>query len=108
MVAGHLRDEGGAETFRLVNERVRLGMLSALAVRSPMSFAQLKETLGVTDGNLSVHARKLEEAEFIACRKSFRDRRPYTEYALTTKGREAFDRYLEHMEALIKVMRETT
>src|SRR5262245_5277943 len=74
-VIGHLRDEGGAEVFRLVNERVRLGILSALAVTEYLSFADLKQTLGVTDGNLSIHARKLEEAEFIACEKSFQDRR---------------------------------
>ena len=66
-VTGYLRDEGGSEVFRLVNERVRLGILSALAVTQYMSFADLKQTLGVTDGNLSIHARKLEEAAFITC-----------------------------------------
>jgi DNA-binding MarR family transcriptional regulator len=107
-VIGHLRDEGGAEVFRLVNERVRLGILSALAVTDALSFADLKQTLGVTDGNLSIHARKLEEAGFVACEKSFQDRRPLTQYALTAKGRAAFERYLGHMEALIDAMRKST
>ena len=107
-VIGHLRDEGGAEVFRLVNERVRLGILSALAVTEHLSFADLKQTLGVTDGNLSIHARKLEEAEFITCEKTFQERRPLTQYRLTPKGRAAFERYLGHMEALIKAMREPT
>jgi len=107
-VIGHLRDEGGAEVFRLVNERVRLGILSALAVTEFLSFADLKQTLGVTDGNLSIHARKLEEAEFISCEKTFQDRRPLTQYTLTPKGRAAFERYLGHMEALIKAMRKPT
>jgi DNA-binding MarR family transcriptional regulator len=106
-MTGYLNDEAGAEMFRLVNERVRLGILSALAVNASMSFAELKQTLGVTDGNLSVHARKLEEATFIRCEKSFKDRRPLTQYALTSKGREAFERYLGHMEALIEVMRKS-
>ena len=105
---GHLRDEGGAEVFRLVNERVRLGILSALAVTEFLSFADLKQTLGVTDGNLSIHARKLEEAQFIACEKKFQDRRPLTQYTLTPKGRAAFERYLGHMEALIEAMRKPT
>jgi DNA-binding MarR family transcriptional regulator len=107
-VTGYLRDEGGAEVFRLVNERVRLGILSALAVTQYLSFADLKQTLGVTDGNLSIHARKLEDAAFITCEKTFKDRRPLTEYTLTPKGRAAFERYLGHMEALIKAMRKPT
>ena len=107
-MSGYLGGDAGAEVFRLVNERVRLGILSALAVNSSMSFAELKQTLGVTDGNLSVHARKLEEATFIRSEKSFKDRRPLTEYALTSKGRDAFERYLSHMEALIEVMRKST
>ena len=107
-VTGYLRDEGGAEVFRLVNERVRLGILSALAVTQYLSFADLKQTLGVTDGNLSIHARKLEDAAFIACEKTFKDRRPLTEYTLTPKGRAAFERYLGHMEALIQAMRKPT
>jgi DNA-binding MarR family transcriptional regulator len=107
-VIGHLRDEGGAEVFRLVNERVRLGVLSALAVTPSLSFADLKQTLGVTDGNLSIHARKLEDAQFIASEKTFQDRRPLTQYTLTPKGRAAFERYLGHMEALIEAMRKPT
>jgi DNA-binding MarR family transcriptional regulator len=107
-VIGHLRDEGGAEVFRLVNERVRLGILSALAVTHSLSFADLKQTLGVTDGNLSIHARKLEESQFIVCEKTFQDRRPLTQYTLTPKGRAAFERYLGHMEALIEAMRKPT
>jgi DNA-binding MarR family transcriptional regulator len=107
-VIGHLRDEGGAEVFRLVNERVRLGVLSALAVTPALSFADLKHTLGVTDGNLSIHARKLEDAQFIASEKTFQDRRPLTQYTLTPKGRAAFERYLGHMEALIEAMRKPT
>jgi DNA-binding MarR family transcriptional regulator len=106
-VIGHLRDEGGAEVFRLVNERVRLGILSALAVTHSLSFADLKQTLGVTDGNLSIHARKLEESQFIVCEKTFQDRRPLTQYTLTPKGRAAFERYLGHMEALIEAMRKS-
>jgi len=107
-VIGRLRDEGGAEVFRLVNERVRLGILSALAVTEYLSFAELKQTLGVTDGNLSIHARKLEEAKFITCEKTFQDRRPLTQYTLTPRGRAAFERYLGHMEALIEAMRKPT
>jgi DNA-binding HxlR family transcriptional regulator len=107
-VIGRLSDEGGAEVFRLVNERVRLGILSALAVAEHLSFAELKQTLGVTDGNLSIHARKLEEAGFVMCEKTFQDRRPLTQYALTPKGRAAFQRYLGHMEALIDAMRKST
>src|SRR5262249_58939483 len=107
-VPGYLRDEGGAEDFRLVSERVRLGILSVLAVTPQMSFADLKEALGLTDGNLSIHARKLEDAAFISSKKSFKDRRPLTEFTLTTKGRAAFERYLGHMEALVKAMRKST
>src|SRR5262245_27494311 len=108
VVSGYLQDEEGAEFFRLVNERVRLGILSALAVSARMTFAELKQTLGVSDGNLSIHARKLEEASFVTCEKSFQDRRPRTEYTLTAKGRKAFERYLRHMQALIEVTRDRT
>lgn len=107
VVSGYLHQEG-AEVFRLVNERVRLGILSALAVSARMTFAELKQTLGVSDGNLSIHARKLEEASFVTCEKSFQDRRPRTEYTLTAKGRKAFERYLGHMQALIEVTRDRT
>lgn len=108
VVSGYLQDQEGAEFFRLVNERVRLGILSALAVSARMTFAELKQTLGVSDGNLSIHARKLEEASFVTCEKSFQDRRPRTEYTLTAKGRKAFERYLGHMQALIEVTRDRT
>ena len=90
---------------RLIHEHVRLGIVSALAVNKSLSFTDLKKMLRVTDGNLSVHARKLEEAEYITCKKSFQGRMPRTEYRLTTDGRRAMDRYLAHMEALIQATR---
>jgi len=91
---------------RLIHERIRLGIVSALAVNEKLSFNELKRLLKTTDGNLSVHARKLEEAEYIACTKYFEGRVPKTEYRLTPLGREALERYLSHMEALIRAMRE--
>ena len=90
----------------LIHERMRLGIVSALVVNESMSFSDLKKLLGTTDGNLSVHARKLEDAAYITCTKSFEGRIPHTEYRLTEKGREALERYLNHMEALIQVMRD--
>lgn len=90
---------------RLIHERLRLGILSALAVNDSMTFNELKETMKTTDGNLSVHARKLEDAEYITCEKYFEGRTPKTAYKLTTQGRRALERYLDHMEALIKAMR---
>lgn len=90
---------------RLVHERVRLGVLSALAVNKSLSFGDLKQLLKTTDGNLSVHARKLEEADYIVCTKSFEKRLPHTEYQLSAKGRKALTRYLDHMEALIHATR---
>jgi DNA-binding HxlR family transcriptional regulator len=87
---------------RLIHERIRLGIVSALAANSSLSFNDLKRLLQTTDGNLSVHARKLEEARYIACTKSFEGRVPKTEYALTPAGRRAFERYLDHMEAIIQ------
>ncbi len=90
---------------RLIHERIRLGIVSALAVNESLSFNELKKILRTTDGNLSVHARKLEEADYIACKKTFDGRVPKTEYALTKAGREALKRYLAHMEALIQTMR---
>ena len=95
-----------AELDPLIHERIRLGIVSALAVNDRLSFNELKRVLNTTDGNLSVHARKLEEAEYIVCRKSFDGRVPRTEYRLTTAGRRALERYLDHMEALIEAMRE--
>ncbi len=94
------------ELDRLIHERTRLGIVSALAANESVSFSDLKALLGTTDGNLSVHARKLEEAQYIACTKSFRNRVPRTEYRLTAAGRRALERYLNHMEALIRAARE--
>lgn len=91
---------------RLIHERIRLGIVSALAVNERLSFNELKKLLKTTDGNLSVHARKLEQAEYIACTKFFDGRLPKTEYRLTAAGRQALERYLDHMEALIRAMRE--
>ncbi len=91
---------------RVIHERMRLGIVSALAVNDSLTFNELKRLLQTTDGNLSVHARRLEEAEYVECTKSFEGRMPKTEYRLTTGGRKAFERYLNHMEALIQVMRE--
>jgi DNA-binding HxlR family transcriptional regulator len=100
---------GGAQDApaldRLIHERVRLGIVSALAVNDCLSFNELKALLRTTDGNLSVHARKLEEAGYIACAKSFEGRTPRTEYRLTADGRSALERYLDHMEALIRATR---
>jgi DNA-binding MarR family transcriptional regulator len=95
-----------AELDRLIHERLRLGIVSALAVNESLSFGDLKKLLNTSDGNLSVHARKLEEAQYIACTKSFEGRLPRTEYRLTAAGRRALERYLEHMEALIRATRE--
>jgi DNA-binding HxlR family transcriptional regulator len=91
---------------RVIHERVRLGIVSALAVNEQLTFNELKELLGTTDGNLSVHARRLEEAEYVTCRKSFVGRVPKTEYGLTPEGRIALERYLEHMEALIQAVKD--
>jgi DNA-binding MarR family transcriptional regulator len=99
---------GGSEDAkfsRLVYERVRLGIMSALAVNEQLTFADLKGLFEVSDGNLSAHARKLEDAGFLTCNKSFEGRRPKTEYRLTPAGRKALHRYLEHMEAVIKATR---
>ncbi len=97
----------GAPKFdRLIHERLRLGIVSALAANESLTFNELKRLLGTTDGNLSVHARKLEEAQYIDCTKSFENRLPKTEYRLTPAGRRALERYLDHMEALIRAMRE--
>jgi len=98
---------GGAPKLdRLIHERLRLGIVSALAVNESLTFNELKKFLKTTDGNLSVHARKLEDAEYITCTKSFENRLPKTEYRLTASGRRALERYLDHMEALIRATRE--
>lgn len=90
---------------KVIHERLRLAIVSVLAVNDTLSFNELKQMLETTDGNLSVHARKLEEAGYIACLKSFEGRIPRTEYRLTSPGRKALERYLEHMEALIRATR---
>ena len=95
-----------ANLDRLIHERVRLGIVSALAVNRSLTFNELKAMLKTTDGNLSVHARKLEEADYIVCTKSFDGRLPKTEYRLAAAGRRALERYLNHMEALIRATRE--
>ena len=94
-----------AELDRLIHERVRLAIVSALAVRESLTFNDLKALLKTTDGNLSVHARKLEEAQYVVCVKSFEGRRPRTEYRLAARGRRALERYLDHMEALVRTTR---
>ncbi len=91
---------------RVIHERVRLAIVSALAAVRSLSFSELKELLDITDGNLSVHARRLEEAGFVTCRKSFIDRVPRTDYQLTAAGRKALNAYLDHMESLIRRVRE--
>lgn len=95
-----------ADLDRLIHERIRLGIVSALAVNRSLTFNELKALLKTTDGNLSVHARKLEEADYIVCTKSFDGRLPKTEYRLATAGKRALERYLNHMEALIRATRE--
>jgi DNA-binding HxlR family transcriptional regulator len=90
---------------RVIHERVRLAIVSALATAPSLSFSELKQIVAATDGNLSVHARKLEEAGYVSCRKSFAGRIPRTEYALTERGRRALERYIGHMEDLIRMMR---
>ena len=87
---------------RLIHEKTRLAIISALAVNPTLSFNELKAILNATDGNVSVHARKLEEAGYLSCRKSFEGRMPKTEYSLTAAGRRAFEKYIGHMEALVK------
>ena len=102
--------ERAAETVstdldKLIHERMRLGIVSALAANTSLTFNDLKKLLNTTDGNISVHARKLEDAGYLVCEKSFDGRIPKTEYKITDSGREALNRYLNHMEALIKAMK---
>ncbi|MGH9682566.1 MAG: winged helix-turn-helix domain-containing protein [Candidatus Acidiferrales bacterium] len=99
-------ETSAANLDRLIHERTRLGIVSALAVNPSLTFNELKSFLGVSDGNLSVHARKLEDAGYVACTKSFSGRLPKTEYRLSAAGRRALERYLDHMEALIRATRE--
>ena len=99
-------EAGAPELDRLIHERVRLGIVSALAVNESLAFNELKDMLGLTDGNLSVHARKLEEAGYVDCAKKFEGRVPRTEFRLTDEGRRALARYLDHMEAIIQAVRD--
>jgi DNA-binding HxlR family transcriptional regulator len=105
-VRGAAVGHGPLELDRLIHERMRLAIVSALAVNKSLTFNELKRLLDTTDGNLSVHARKLEEADYIVCTKSFAERVPRTEYRLSAAGRQALERYLAHMEALIRATRE--
>lgn len=98
--------EGGRELDGLVHERIRLGILCALAVNPSLSFNELKVLLDTTPGNLSVHGRKLEEAGYVSCRKFFEDRTPRTEFKITAAGRRALERYLAHMESLIAAVKD--
>jgi DNA-binding transcriptional ArsR family regulator len=107
-----MRSQSAAETHRataaldrLIHERLRLGIVSALAANRSLTFNELKELLKTSDGNLSVHARKLEDAAYVTCEKSFDGRTPKTEYKLTPTGRRALEHYLNHMEALIRATR---
>jgi DNA-binding transcriptional ArsR family regulator len=105
-----LRVERAAETVsndldKIIHDRTRLGLISALAANEKLSFTELKNLLNTTDGNVSVHARKLEDAGYLTCEKSFKGRMPLTEYAITTEGRAALMRYLDHMESLINAMK---
>jgi len=105
-----LRSHAGAEDAgldRLIYERVRLGIMSALAMNEQLTFNELKSLFDVSDGNLSAHARKLEEAGYVACTKSFEARRPKSEYRITPVGKKALLRYLEHIEAVIKATRRS-
>ena len=114
-----IKDGGGSEPLRvekaagqvsdsldkLIHDRTRLGMISALAANAKLSFSDLKNLLNASDGNVSVHARKLEEAGYVKCEKSFKGRTPLTEYSISADGRAALEQYLNHMEALIAAMR---
>ena len=105
-LAGGRHMESPVDLDRVIHERLRLGMVSALAVNDVLTFVELKTLLQTTDGNLSVHARKLEEAGYIRCNKSFVGRLPKTEYRLTGTGKRALERYLDHMEAIIHATRD--
>ena len=105
-VRGKATEESPLGLDRLIHERLRLGIVSALAVNDSLSFNDLKSLMKTTDGNLSVHARKLEEAHYVTCNKSFEGRVPKTSFALTALGRRALERYLDHMEALIRAARD--
>jgi DNA-binding MarR family transcriptional regulator len=104
-VASTTRDDAESKFDRLIYERVRLGIMSALSVREEMSFNDLKALFDISDGNLGAHARKLEDAQYVTCTKSFEDRRPRSVYRITQQGRAALNRYLDHVEAVIKATR---
>jgi DNA-binding HxlR family transcriptional regulator len=105
-IGGLAAGEGSEGLDPLIHSRIRLGILSALAIADRMSFNELRDLLKTTDGNLSVHGRKLEKAGYVACDKTFQERLPHTEYRLTAAGRKALERYLDHMEALIQATRD--
>ena len=105
-VAGRPHEAGPLELDRLIHERVRLGIVSALAVNGSLTFTDLRDLLGTSDGNLSAHARRLEDAGYVVCRKSFDGRTPRTEYGLTEVGRRELNAYLNHMEAIIDATRD--
>ena len=103
--APNVRPPGAPDLHRTIHEPMRLGIISALAVNPTLTFNDLKKLLETTDGNLSVHARKLEEAGYVRCTKSFHGRTPRTEYGLTEEGRKALTKYIDHMEALLRAMK---
>jgi DNA-binding MarR family transcriptional regulator len=105
--AGRDAAKGSRELDALIHHRLRLGMVSALAANESLSFSELKSLLRTTDGNLSVHARKLEDASYVSCTKTFEGRRPLTTYRLAPAGKRALQRYLAHMESIIQVTRDT-
>jgi DNA-binding MarR family transcriptional regulator len=104
-VAGAVGDNETGDEGRLLYDRIRLGIMSALSVNRQMTFGELKELLGATDGNLSKHARRLEDAGYVSCKKAFAKRVPRTQYILTAKGKRMFTKHLQHMEALIEATR---
>ena len=99
------QSEAALELDRVIHERVRLGIVSALAVNGSLTFTDLRDLLGTTDGNLSAHARRLEDAGYVVCKKSFDGRTPKTEYNLTARGKRELEAYLDHMEAIIQATR---
>lgn len=105
-LAGQHPETGALELDQLIHERVRLGIVSALAVNGSLPFTDLRDLLGTTDGNLSAHARRLEDAGYVLCKKSFEGRTPRTDYSLTANGRRALASYLDHMEAIIRATRD--
>lgn len=105
-VTGVVPDAGPLELDQLIHERVRLGIVSALAVNGTLPFTALRDLLGTSDGNLSAHARRLEDAGYVLCHKSFEGRTPRTDFELTSRGRRALQAYLDHMESIIRVTRE--